>query len=239
MKRLAGAVLFLTLAAPAFGQSMDFQQLFSGKEFPHTLKLAELDGDWRRVSIGIAGAQKGGLSDMLGPLMQAGMMSDGDKGKGKNDAAAAMLGMSFFSSLFGGGEKKEPVYYTKGKTVTVGSETFLLAYCFEKPELNLMQLAADSEKNGKDPDFSKAAMDGRLTPESALTISLLNVKSITTLNSIRPFDMAQEIADSAKGGGGLMDLIAQEQAKDQAKETKSPAKPVAATSTPKKPAARP
>src|SRR5947209_15015361 len=239
MKRLAAVALLLTFSAPAWAEGIDFQQLFSGKEVPHTIKLKELDGDWRRVSIGIAGAAKGGLSDMLGPLMQAGMMSDGDKSKGKNDPAAAMLGLSFFSSLFGGGESKEPVYYTKGQTVTVGSESFLLAYRFEKPEMNLMQLAAESEKSGKDPDFSKVASDNKLTPETALTISLVNVKSITTLNSIRPFDMAQEIADSAKGGGGLMDLIAQEQAKEPAKETKPGAKPISTAGNVKKPAAKP
>jgi hypothetical protein len=235
MKRLAAVAVFLTLSTSALADGIDFQQLFAGKEVPHTLKLKELDTDWRRVSIGIAGASKGGMNDLLGPLMQAGMMSDGNKGKGKDDAAAAMLGMSFISSLFGGGDSKEPVVYTKGQTVTVGSETFLVTYRYEKPEMNLVQLAADSEKSGKDPDFSKMASDGKLTPESVLTISLVNAKSITTLNGIRPFDMAQEIADSAKGGGGLMDLIAQEQAKEQAKPV---VKPAAANSPVKKPAAK-
>ena len=56
MKRLAAVALFLTLSAPAWAEGIDFQQLFSGKEVPHTIKLKELDGDWRRVSIGIAGA---------------------------------------------------------------------------------------------------------------------------------------------------------------------------------------
>jgi hypothetical protein len=235
MKCLAAAALVLTLSAPAFAQGTDFQQLFSGKDFPQTLKLKELNSDWRRVNIGIAGASKGGLMDMLGPLIQAGMAADSGKGKGKDDPAAAMIGMSLFSSLFGGGETKEPIYYTKGQTVAVGSETFLLAYHFQKPETNFMQLAADAEKSGKDPDMTKLADEGKLNPESDLMISLVNVKSITTLNSIHPFDMAQEIADSAKGGGGLMDLIAQQ----QAKESQAPAKPAATPGAAKKPAAKP
>lgn len=238
MKRLAGALLLLTLVTPAFAEGTDFQQLFAGKEIPQTLKLKDLGGEWRRVNIGIAGASKGGLMDMLGPLMQAGMMSDNGKTKGKDDPAAAMIGLSLFSSLFGGGETKEPVYYTKGQTTTVAGETFLLTYRFEKPSMNLMSLAAESEKNGKDPDFSKMASDGKLTPESDLTLSLINVKSINTLNSIKPFDMAQEIADSAKGGGSLMELMAQEQAKEQANDAKAPAKPASATGAAKKPAAK-
>ena len=51
--------------------------------------------------------------------------------------------------------------------------------------------------------------------------------------------MAQEIADSAKGGGGLMDLIAQEQAKGPSKETKPAARPVSTAGAVKKPAAKP
>ena len=48
MKGFVGVALFLTLAAPALGQGMDFQQLLSGKEVPNTLKFKNLNGDWRR-----------------------------------------------------------------------------------------------------------------------------------------------------------------------------------------------
>ena len=50
MKRFAAVGLLLTLAAPVMGQSSDFQQLLSGKEFPLTLTLKELNGDWRRTA---------------------------------------------------------------------------------------------------------------------------------------------------------------------------------------------
>ncbi len=235
MKRLASAALFLALAAPALGQGMDFQQLLSGKEVPNALKLKDLNGDWRHLTIGTTDAAKGGLGDMMGPLMQAGMMAD--KGKGKEDPAAAMLGMSFFSALFGGGgESQKPVYYTKGQTVTVGGETFLLAYRYQKPAVNFMQLAMESDKTGKDPDAGKMAAAGKLTPDSALTLSLINVKTITTLADIRPFDIDQEIAESASTGGGLMDLIAQ-QAAQEAQQAKQKPAPVSTTGAVRKPPA--
>src|SRR5262245_36109615 len=104
MKHLAIAGLFLALASPALGQNTDFQQLLSGKEFPLTLKFADLNGDWRRLSIGAVDAPKGGMGDMLSQLMQVGMMSEMGKNKGKDDPAAAMMGMSLLSGLFGGGE---------------------------------------------------------------------------------------------------------------------------------------
>jgi hypothetical protein len=226
MKRLAGAALvIMALATPALGQGMDFQQLLSGKEVPNALQLKDLNSDWRHLSIGTTDAAKGGLGDMLGPLMQAGMMSDKGKGNGKDDAASAMLGMAFMSALFGGGsgDSQKPVYYTQGRTVTVGGETFLVAYRYQKPPVNLMQLAMQADKAGKDPDASKTAADGKLTPESPLTLSLINVKTITTLADIRPFDMAQEMAESANAGGGLMDLIAQQAAQEAQQAKPKPA----------------
>jgi hypothetical protein len=233
MRCLAGVALCLTLAAPALGQGMDFQQLLSGKEFPNTLKFKDLNGDWRHLSIGTTEAAKGGLGDLFGQLAQAGALSG--KSKGKDDAASAALGLSLLGGLFGGGgDSEKPVYYTKGQTVTVGSETFLLAYRYQKPALNLAQLAVESDKSGKDPDFSKLAAEGKLTPDSSLMLSLINIKSITTLNDIRPFDMDQEIAESAKGGGGLLDLIAQQSAQE-AQDAKQKPAPAGGTAVVRKP----
>jgi len=238
MKRFAAVGLLLTLAAPVMGQSSDFQQLLSGKEFPLTLSLKELNGDWRRLSIGGADAAKGGMGDMMSQLMQMGMMSEMGKNKGKEDPAGAMLGLSLLGGLFGGGgESKEPVYYTKGQTVTVGGETFLIAYRYQKPAMNFMQMAAAAQKNGQGPDPGQMTA-GKLSPESSLAISLINARNIASLNDIRPFNMEQEIAEGAQGGGGLMELFAQQAAKEAA-EAKQPPQPVARPAAPRKPGARP
>lgn len=236
MKRFAAVGLLLTLAAPVMGQSSEFQQLLSGKEFPLTLTLKELNGDWRRLSIGGADAAKGGMGDMMSQLMQMGMMSEMGKNKGKEDPAGAMLGMSLLGGLFGGGgESKEPVYYTKGQTVTVGGETFLIAYRYQKPAMNFMQMAAAAQKNGQGPDPSQTAA-GKLSPESSLAISLINARNIASLNDIRPFNMEQEIAEGAQGGGGLMELFAQQAAKEAA-GAKQPPPPAARPAAARKPVA--
>ena len=239
MKRLAVCALLVTLALPACAQNITFDKLLSGKDTALTLKLKDLNGDWRHVSIGGMDKPKGGMGDMLGPLMQLGAMGAmGDKNKKKDDAASTMLGMQFLSSMFGGafggGGSKDPVYYTKGDLAYMGSEAFLIAYTYHKPTVDLLKLAADSEKNGgKDPDFTKMAGDGKMTADSVLSLTLLNTKTIGTLSDIRPFDMNAEIADSASSGGGLMDLMALG-AKSTAKdEGDAKAAPVLEASIPK------
>lgn len=239
MKHLAAVGLFLTLAVPALGQGMEFQQLLSGQDFPLNLKLKELNSDWRRLSVATLEAPKGGMGDTLSQLMQAGMMSEMGKNKGKDDAAAAMLGMSLLGGLFGGGgESKPPVYYTRGQTAAVGGETFLIAYRYQKPEMGLMQMAMQAAKQGKEPGDPEMAAAGKLSAESSLALSLINTRTITRLDDIRPFDMNQEIAESAQEGGGLMDLIAQQKAKEAAEPKPSP-KPTSKAAAPRKPVARP
>jgi hypothetical protein len=225
---LAGVALFVTVTAPAVAQSLSLQQMLAGKEIPHTLKLRELNGEWQRLSLSTVGGAKAGAGDTMSQLMQAGMMSEmgKNKGKGKDDAMGAMLGMSLLGGLFGGGgESKDPVYYTRGQTVAVGSETFLVAYRYQKPETNLMQMALEADKGGKDPDFAKMAASGKLSPDSTLKLSLINLRAINSLEEIRAFDMDQEIAASAQGGG-LMELFAQEAMKE-AQEPKPVPKPAA------------
>jgi hypothetical protein len=48
---LVGGLLWLA-AVPAGAQAPRMQELLSGREFPLTLKLKELDGEWRRISVG-------------------------------------------------------------------------------------------------------------------------------------------------------------------------------------------
>jgi hypothetical protein len=224
MKRIVVLGLCALLILPALAQD-DFHQLFSGKGVALTLQLKDLNSEWSRVSITTQGDSKGGSSDMLNQLMQIGMMSEMGKGKGSDesssgmDSAAAMMALPFLMMMFGGGSSAltaptEPVYYTQGKTVTMGSETFLIAYKHQTQAMDLMKMAMESEKTGEDPDFEKLTEKGKLAPDSTLELNLINVKTIITIKSIRAFDMEKEIAESAKSGG-LMDLLA-ESMKDKA-----------------------
>jgi cell division septation protein DedD len=58
-------------------------------------------------------------------------------------------------------------YYTKGETVTIGSETYIVAY-------------------------SLFTLVDKVTPDLPLSLSLLNVKTIGSLSNIRPFDSFKE-----------------------------------------------
>jgi hypothetical protein len=203
LKTVAAGVALLALTVPAFAQGGSLQDVVAGKDAPLTLHLKDLNSDWKRLTIATAGSG-GGMGDLMSQIMPLAMMGGGGP-KGKDD----MMGMAFFSSLFGGGGgASQPVYYTKGQTTAVGGETFLIAYKYDKPEINFMQLVAESEKNGgKEPDFAKMMAGSKLTPDSPLSLSLLNVRSINTMSGIRAFDMGQEIADSAKGPGGLLEML--------------------------------
>lgn len=99
-----------------------------------------------------------------------------------------------------------------------------------------MQLIMESSQNeGKEPDFSKLAGGAKLTPDSALTLSLFNVKTITTMSGIRAFDMNHEIADSAKGPGGLIEMLAtQKIAPSQSTVTETVSNEVSKPKTPAK-----
>jgi hypothetical protein len=71
-----------------------------------------------------------------------------------------------FVSLFGGGAFANN-YYTKGQTVTVGSETYIVAY-------SILSLA------------------DKVSPEMPLNLSLLNLKTIGSMSNIRAFEAIAE-----------------------------------------------
>jgi hypothetical protein len=71
-----------------------------------------------------------------------------------------------FVSLFGGGAFANN-YYTKGQTVTIGSETYIVAY-------SMLSLAE------------------RVAPDLQLNLSLLNLKTIGSMSNIREFNAIAE-----------------------------------------------
>ena len=71
-----------------------------------------------------------------------------------------------FIGIFGGGALAT-TYYTKGQTVSIGSETYIVAYSL----LSIVE---------------------KVTPETLLNLSLLNLKTIGTMSNIRAFETASE-----------------------------------------------
>jgi hypothetical protein len=72
---------------------------------------------------------------------------------------------TFFSSFAGGSLTTN--YYTKGQTVVVGSETYIVAY-------SLMSIA------------------DKISPDVPLNLSLLNLRTSGTMSNIRAFDLVKE-----------------------------------------------
>jgi hypothetical protein len=76
-------------------------------------------------------------------------------------------------------------YYTRGRTVRAGSETYLVAYSVEAPPDAPM---------GDDAE----APEPRLTADTELVLSLLNLRTAGHIRSIRPFNLEQELAATAE-----------------------------------------
>lgn len=171
-------------AAQAASPTVDASDLFTGKGPAATLRLKTLDQNWRRVNIqGPAELKGGGLGQLAGGI---------------------------FGAMFGAGTPPSsgstPPQYTQGATTTLGGETFLVVY---RPNLKGVDLAAlmQAGPGGKPP------VPERLTEETALVLTLVNVRSITSLSDFRPFNLKQELAESAKAAADEQKTIEQLQQK--------------------------
>lgn len=167
-------------AIPCRAQATDVKDLLSGSAAPLTLKLKDLNTDWRRFTTSATG---GDVAGAISSVMSA-----------------------MFGGAGGGG-----AYYTKGQTVLLAGETFLVTYRVKSKPLDfasLMQAGPASR-----PKLEK------LTPDTTLALSLLNLRAIASLNEIRPFNIQEEIAESESlakamengpfgGGGGAGDTEA-------------------------------
>ncbi len=202
----ATAAIFSMAAGPAHAQGAGFQRLVTGQSFPLTRKLKELNTGWQRMELTLAGGKPGAdpLSAMM-PAITASMQGDAKGAKGKPDeAASAAIGMSFLSAMMGGGAQA-PGYYTQGETLQLGTETFLVTYHYEKPGMDVGALMAAGAAGGE-PDFGALFGGGAITDDTNLSLSLVNVRAIQTIQGIRPFSLEEE-KKALSGSSSFMDLI--------------------------------
>jgi hypothetical protein len=164
MRRIAVAVALLAVALPARGQSTNLKELFSGSTYPLTLKLKDLNSDWRRFSVGSSGGD-GGMGGFFSMIM------------------------AMFGGAMGGGGGTG-AYYTKGDTVDLGGETFIVAYRIKPKPIDPASFATMMGPGSKPP------VPDKLTDETALSLSLLSVRGTPSLNDIRPFDMKTEMEEN-------------------------------------------
>ena len=90
-------------------------------------------------------------------------------------------------------------FYTQGRTETFGGETYLIAYRRQMPPLDMAALMrAGSSQNQPKPI--------PLTPDTVLSLSLLNLRTTGSLDDIRAFDMPQEISASRQTASLMGDV---------------------------------
>jgi hypothetical protein len=154
MKRITGTLLVIVAAILVWaqpGRAADLREVLSGKSFPLTMQLKDLNDQWWHVKVGSA-ADAGNIAQV-------------------------------YATMFGSGGG---AYFTQGTTVNLSGETFLIGYKTKQKPFNMAQLMRASEPPAAE----------KLTPETQLALSLLNLKAVSSLDDMRPFNLDQEIAES-------------------------------------------
>ncbi len=90
-------------------------------------------------------------------------------------------------AMIGGANGPPSVFYTKGFTVSMGGETYLVAYRAQPkpgPQTGI--------RPGRGPGENPTAPP-LLAPDATLSLSLLNLRTSGSLNDVRPFDPERDI----------------------------------------------
>ncbi len=169
------SILALLLLAGARTQA-DLTEAISGKLIPLIVKMSDLDGEWRRFTVG---------PEASGPSAYV-------------DASIIMRAQET-------GVPPTSVYYTRGWTQGSGDETYLVAYQTKSMLTTIAMMMLTGEE-----DTRKLV----LTPESELTMSLLNLRTMGSMKDIRAVNLGEEIAES-KALFGAEEPAAREPVTDQ------------------------
>lgn len=152
----------------AEGTGVGFAQLSSGKIAAPVLQLKNLNKTWRRVMVGAGGQTPSPFyGGMQGPMFQE-ILSD--------------LGVG--------------VYYTQWQSITLGNETYLIAYRLDSQVTQQeIQQAFQQMYGGHGHGQDDAPLDGprRFGPNTRLKLSLLNLRASGSLTDIRAFDASREL----------------------------------------------
>ena len=99
---------------------------------------------------------------------------------------------SYLTFMMGGSSPN--TYYTQGNTVTLGTETYIVAYRPKPAKIDFSALMRPGGEN----NLPKPA---KLTPNTPLVLSLLNLRTLGSLSDIQPFSMEDELKASAQAVG--------------------------------------
>jgi prepilin-type processing-associated H-X9-DG protein len=161
-------------ATNLLAENATIKDVLAGKVAPLSLKLGDLNREWSRLSIGTKSAP-----DVMG---------------GSRAYLAMMLGGSF----------GDGACYTRGDTVSVEGETFLIVYRLVSKPIDMSVMMRGGPNALPAPE--------KPTPDSALSLSLVHLRMVEGLSSIRPFDLEVELA-----GGDASDAALEEARESAAK----------------------
>ncbi|NUL81995.1 MAG: BON domain-containing protein [Armatimonadetes bacterium] len=187
-------------------QAQDLSGLLSGDRYPVSMKLKDLTSEWKRVKLTLVGSGdgQGDLMKQLMPMMMLGSTMSSEPGGGES-GAEAMMGMAFLNQMFGGGDKGDAAY-TKGETLQIAGQTFLVTYRIKSESKDFMTLMMESMASGDEPDPS-TLFGGGANADSELDLSLVNIASIARLEGIAKFDLEKELESLNKSGSSMFDMF--------------------------------
>lgn len=176
MKTIQWLTMAVALAggtAAATAAETTFAEAFSGKPFPLTLRLQDLDESWRRVTLSA----------------------------GVEGFSAASVYRALLTGSLGPG-----VYYTKGQTITLAGENYLVAYRAQSKQGADVQAMAMAMRGGGGamPEPEKP------TPQTTLCLALLNLRTTGSFNDIRAFNLDAELTGGEAGPATEEDRRAKE-----------------------------
>lgn len=187
LPRLAAAQTPPVAIANGVGSSAGttLKEMLSGSAHPLTMKLRDMKPEeWRRFS----------LAD-------------------QTDGGGAGNFLMLFYSVFAGANganalsNTDAVYYTQAQTVAIGAEIYLVAYrpLLKQPDMTALMMQGQNIGNGQ--PRPEQIIPEKLTLDSNVSLSLLNVKKISGMADIRAFDAAQEVAERQASDKALLDMI--------------------------------
>jgi len=99
--------------------------------------------------------------------------------------------MQSVGSMFGGGGSSD-AFYTRGATIKIMDQTYMIGYRLPSQGLDLGAMMAMGGAGrgapGAPPQMPKRPP---ITPESELSLVLINLRAIASFSDIHPFDMAE------------------------------------------------
>ena len=163
--------------SPVQSQERDLSELLSGNVHPLSIKLKDLNAEWRRVTIHSAATVSDNISVNV---------SGNSSSTSQNNLVGALAGSR--------------LYVTKGNTASAAGRHYLLAYHLPGNSADFGMLVRALAT--KTPPTAAA-----LTPDTVLPLALLDLQSIGTIDDVRPFDLQSEIADYERAVRTWTDLF--------------------------------